>query len=87
MPFSYVNGVMYDLNDYTSSLNGFSLSWAMAINDRGQIVGYGYAPSAGGSHAFLLTPQISDVPEPGSVAALAALALTGAGFLRKRKRF
>ena len=49
------NVPMQDLNALVSPSSGWTLTQANAINDRGQIVGYG-TNSAGQTHAFLLTP-------------------------------
>lgn len=65
----YENGEMYNLNNLIDPASGWHLKTAAAINDNGQIVGYGLNAS-GQPHAFLLTP----VPEP----ATAALLLLGA---------
>ena len=55
--FLYRNGVMIDLNAALGGALG-NIATAMAINDRGQIVGQAwfFDPSACGPHAFLLTP-------------------------------
>ena len=75
----------YDLNNYINSSLGWTLQYAEAINSQGQITGYGTINGA--THAFLLTPNaITPVPEPGSIALLAGSALTGLGFLARRKR-
>jgi hypothetical protein len=58
---------MYDLNTLIRDGSGWQLEEAAAINDLGQIVGYGYYD--GEKRAFLLTP----IPEP-SVAGLFGLA-------------
>ena len=58
------NGSIYDLNDYVVSGSDWSLEYATAINDKGQIVGYGTNPQ-GQHHAFLLNPL-----PPGAVAAI-----------------
>jgi probable HAF family extracellular repeat protein len=55
--FLYSGGVMTDLNAFAPS--GWTLWEACAINDLGQIAGYGINPSGYGE-AFLLNP----VPEP-----------------------
>ncbi|HEV3258044.1 MAG TPA: hypothetical protein VG013_14260, partial [Gemmataceae bacterium] len=57
---------MTDLNDLIPSDSGWVLRFAEAINDAGQIVGYGANPD-GLSHAFLLTPdgsrpQVASLP-------------------------
>ncbi len=54
--FLYLSGQMYDLNKrLVNSNSGWTLTSATAINDAGQIVGYGVNP-VGQSHAFLLNP-------------------------------
>jgi probable HAF family extracellular repeat protein len=62
---------MQNLEDLLGdSSAGWTLFQASAINDAGQIVGYGASPD-GDIHAFLLTP----VPEPASAALMAIGAL------------
>ncbi len=56
---------MIDLNDLIPSNSGWMLADAKAINDSGQIVGYGFDIN-GEQHAFLLTP----IPEPSTLALL-----------------
>jgi probable HAF family extracellular repeat protein len=65
--FLYSNGAMADLNTLIDPASGWTLKYAAAINDPGQIVGYGII--GGRQHAFLLTP----LPEP------SALVLLGVG--------
>ena len=63
--FLWEDGVITDLNNLVDDRAGIELSEARAINNRGQIVGYGSLN--GESHAFLLTPKSSgskSVPEP-----------------------
>ncbi len=62
--FLYSDSAMYDLNTLLDpSSTGWQLNEAMAINDRGQIVGTGLHD--GLQRAFLLSPlSSSDVPEP-----------------------
>jgi probable HAF family extracellular repeat protein len=55
-PFSYSGGVMTDLAPYLSSIGLTSDSSALAINDNGDIVGWGLTAD-GYRHAFLLTPR------------------------------
>jgi probable HAF family extracellular repeat protein len=65
--FLYSNGVMTDLNSLIDPASGWTLEDANAINDNGQIVGYGIGPD-GNADAYLLTPT----PEPATVGLLAA---------------
>jgi probable HAF family extracellular repeat protein len=53
--FVYSNGKMQDLNRLIPTGLGWVLTTAYAINDAGQIVGYGTHNKQ--QHAFLLTPQ------------------------------
>lgn len=61
--FLWQNGTMYDLNNLVIITNaGWNLQEATAINDKGQICGYGINPS-GQTHAFLLSPvDPNDLP-------------------------
>jgi len=64
--FLYTSGSgIVDLNSLIDPLSGWELSVASAVNDAGQIAGYGIIGRQ--THAFLLTP----VPEPASLALLA----------------
>jgi probable HAF family extracellular repeat protein len=58
-PFIWEDGVMTDLNSLIAAGSGWSLRYAEAINDAGQIVGDAISPD-GSDHAFLLTP----LPDP-----------------------
>lgn len=51
----YSDGSLWNLNDLIDPASGWTLVWANAINDSGQIVGWGINPS-GQTHAFLLNP-------------------------------
>jgi probable HAF family extracellular repeat protein len=68
------SGTMQDLNSLIDPSLGVSLYQANAINDLGQIVGFGHF--ADGDHAFLLTP----VPEPSSAILLGVCILAVGGF-------
>jgi len=69
--FVWEGGVMYDLNDLAINASAWTLARAYAVNEHGEIVGYGFVD--GEKHAFLLTP----IPEPSlpGLVAIAALAL------------
>jgi uncharacterized protein (TIGR03437 family) len=56
--FVYTNGQMYDLNTLLVNGTGWTLSFASAINNVGQIAGTGVVAGANGpeQHGFLLTP-------------------------------
>ena len=45
-----------------------------------------YSNQSGAAQSFSLTVGLTPVPEPGSVALLVGIAVTGAGFARKRRR-
>jgi hypothetical protein len=59
---------MVDLNTLIDPAAGWELNSAQAINDHGQITGYGFVLALGQQHAFLLTP----IPEPSTLALLGA---------------
>jgi uncharacterized protein (TIGR03437 family) len=65
--FLYANGTMYDLNTLLANGTGWSLSFASAINNAGQIAGTGIfqGPNGPEQHGFLLTPAAG--PSIGSV--------------------
>lgn len=79
-------GPIENLNNLIDPALGWTLLQATAINDSGQIVGFGFtgdASNAGNYHAFLLTPT----PEPSAIALLGAGAIAVFGFTwRKRTR-
>jgi probable HAF family extracellular repeat protein len=80
-------GKMLDLNNLISENSGWELLFAQDINNKGQIVGYGYFN--GEERGFLLNP-IEDKPEPKSVPestptlGLLGLGMLGINSLRKR---
>ena len=70
------SGPMQDLNNLISPSSSWTLASATAINDKGQIAGYGTNP-AGQTHAFLLTPvftQYNQATQRGAARHLAAAA-------------
>jgi len=75
--FIYSEGLMTDLNTFLPANSGWTLLRANAINDSGQIVGYGDSPY-GDKRAYLLTP----IPEP---ATLGLMLLGGLAAVRRRK--
>jgi probable HAF family extracellular repeat protein len=60
--FLYSDGVMTDLNSLIPADSGWTLQVANAINDKGQITGYGRIN--GRTHAFLMTPADVAVVAP-----------------------
>lgn len=76
--FLYSNGIMVDVNTLLPQNSGWVLRDAQAINDVGQIVGFGNIN--GQQHAYLLTP----VPEPSTLFLLGIGAITLLGY-RKLK--
>jgi probable HAF family extracellular repeat protein len=80
--FLYEGGQMIDLNDFITDLD-WVLSWALDINDFGQIVGVGLYN--GQNRAFLLTPDAAPVPEPSTILLLFAGLLGLAGYRLRNK--
>jgi len=77
--FLWQDGVMYDLNDLAVDGSEWTLNGAHAINEHGQVVGWGRIGDQ--TRAFLLTP----IPEP-STLALVLLALLGLSAAARRRR-
>ncbi|MFC3711311.1 PEP-CTERM sorting domain-containing protein [Sphingoaurantiacus capsulatus] len=79
---------IFSLASLVSNLGGWRLTHATALNERGQIVGYGQFN--GNTRAFLLTPDEFDVDPSTAVPEPAALTLFGLGIvglgLRRRRR-
>jgi probable HAF family extracellular repeat protein len=79
--FLWQNSVMTDLSTVVGVAGtGWSLFEAAAINDAGQIVGYGFNP-LGQEHAFILTP----VPEP-EVYLMMGAGVCLAGVITRRRK-
>ena len=64
-PFVYHNGTMLNLRSMIDPNSGWQLQYASAINDNGQIAGYGLYN--GVTTGFLLTPHAAATPAPGSL--------------------
>jgi probable HAF family extracellular repeat protein len=82
--FLYSDGVMMDLNALIDPASGIEIESAVAINNAGQIVAYGWDPRRFDEVTLRLDP-VAAVPEPAS----AAMLFAGVGLLgiavRKRK--
>ena len=57
--FLWENGSIIDLNRFVPSGSGVQLTFALSINERGEIASLGVLPN-GDQHAFLLTPCSGD---------------------------
>ena len=79
--FLYDDGTMYNLNSLLAPGSRWNLYDATAVNNKGQIVGYGLSP-AGQTDAFLLTPT----PEPSTLVLLAVGAVALIGYRLRKKR-
>ena len=82
--FLFSGGVMTDLNSVIAPGSGFTLLSAQSISDTGYITGYGNV--GGQTHAFLLTPQVTAVPEPATLASVGFGLIAGLGVALHRRR-
>jgi probable HAF family extracellular repeat protein len=91
--FVWQNGTMYDLSTLLKTPSPFALTYATAINNLGQIIGF--SDNGGALTGFLLTPdnlppaayippEVSSVPEPSTFVIFGVIAL--ACILRNRSR-
>jgi len=82
--YMYSDGAIVNLNTLLPTNSGWHLQVATDINDKGQIVGYGYHEGSSGDwyEVFLMTP--TDAPEPSCVSLL--LLATGLGAIAPRRR-
>ncbi len=86
-PVLWENGIITDLNTLIDPSSGWRLQSAVAINNKGQIVGEGILNNQGSARAFLLTPltQIpKSIPEPSSGLGLCAFTLGSIYGLKRR---
>jgi uncharacterized protein (TIGR03437 family) len=74
--FVYTNGKIYDLNTLLTNGTGWSLAYATAINNAGQIIGTGtlQTPSGPVQHGFLLTPAATPPPTGPAITGIAGVA-------------
>jgi probable HAF family extracellular repeat protein len=72
---------MQDLNALIDPSSGWTLQFGTAINNEGQIVGYGMNPM-GAQDAFLLTP----VPEPSAICLLGAGVIASVSYALRWRR-
>lgn len=81
---------LVNLNDLIDPLSGWTLVGANAINETGQIVGWGYQAGLPGIRAIILNPlgppgPMPDAPEPGTWAMLViGFAAVGSAMRRRR---
>lgn len=82
--FIYSGGSMADLNSLLDDMSGpdWTLTYALAINDAGQIVANASLAGSYFEHAVLLTP----VPELSTYSLMSAGCFAGSIFIRRKKR-
>ncbi|MCC7165074.1 MAG: DUF3466 family protein [Anaerolineae bacterium] len=80
--FLWEDNQMKDLNTLIPAGSGWMLRVAHAINEKGQIAGWGHV--GGQAHAFLLTPRLPVLIIPGIAGTYAANAGSDIGWLTQR---
>ncbi len=80
----YSDGTVSTLNSLIPAGSGWNLTQALGINDSGQIVGTGTLD--GQTRAFLLSPTVQPVPEPGTIVIFAFATIAGVGTQRLNSR-
>ena len=82
--FLYNNGTIQALTSLIFSSSGWSSLNATGINDSGQIIGQGLVN--GQEHAFLMTPEANETPEPGTLAIWGLISTCIVARLARRRR-
>ena len=77
--YDHSNGTVANLNDLIDPASGWRLIEAEAINDSGQIVGYGVSPSGFGR------PILTPIPEPSSIVLLGIGAMSLLAYAWRRR--
>lgn len=83
--FLFSNGTVSPLASLLTSTTGWTNLDATGINDEGQIVGQGLIN--GHEHAFVMSPEVQSVPEPGSIAFWSLVPSVAAAIRYSRKRW
>jgi len=72
-PISSNAAVLIDINTLLPANSSFEILEAFSIDNQGQIVGVGFDPSLKAEEAYLLSPIVSQSPEPTSLFLLATI--------------